>query len=102
MLEFNERSLTVKIDTSKCDACSSKACAAACAKYARGLLVIDEQGHASVGGKTPEEVMRLGTECLACEYACKTKGMNAIVIDVPITGLDEYLQKRGLDNPAEQ
>ena len=102
MFEFNEKSLTVKIDTSKCPACTSKACAAACAKYARGFLVIDEAGCASLGGKSQEEVLRLGTECLACEYACRSKGMNAIQIDVPIAGLDEYVSKRALANPAQE
>jgi hypothetical protein len=96
MLEFAERSLTVKIDTSKCADCQSKACAAACKKYARGLLVIDENGKASVAHLSKEEILRLGTECLACEYACKFYGRDAIVIDVPIAGLDEYKKKRGL------
>lgn len=94
MLEFAEKSLKVKIDTSKCDTCETKACADACKKYARGLLGIDEQGRASVAHRTPDEVMRLGTECLACEFACKFHGNGAIKIDVPVEGLDEYLQKR--------
>jgi hypothetical protein len=33
---------------------------------------------------------------LACEYACWQRGKDAIRIDVPIKGLDEYLKKRGL------
>jgi Fe-S-cluster-containing dehydrogenase component len=95
-MEFAEKSLKVKIDTSKCETCQSKACADACKKYARGLLVIDENGKASVGNRSEEEVLRLGTECLACEYACKFYGNDAIEIDIPITGLDEYLKKRNL------
>ncbi|AET65911.1 hypothetical protein Desor_0192 [Desulfosporosinus orientis DSM 765] len=94
MLEFAEKSLTVRIDTSKCDACETKACAEACKKYARGLLGIDDKGRASVAHHDADEVLRLGTECLACELACKTKGNNAITIEVPVKGLDEYLQKR--------
>jgi len=94
MLEFAEKSLTVKIDTSKCDTCETKACAEACKKFARGLLGIDDKGRASVAHRDTEEVLRLGTECLACELACKTKGNNAITIEVPVKGLDEYLAKR--------
>ncbi|NMA70155.1 MAG: hypothetical protein GX958_12185 [Desulfitobacterium sp.] len=96
MLEFAEKSCKVRIDTSKCDTCETKACAEACKKYARGLLGIDEQGRASVAHLTDEEVLRLGTECLACEFACKFRGNDAITIEVPVKGLDEYLEKRGL------
>ncbi|HZK85957.1 MAG TPA: hypothetical protein VFC58_15110 [Desulfosporosinus sp.] len=94
MLEFAERTLTVKIDTSKCDTCKTKACADACKKYARGVLGIDDQGRASVAHRSEEEILRLGSECLACELACKSHGNNAITIEIPIKGLDEYLQKR--------
>lgn len=94
MLEFAEKTLIVRIDTSKCDTCETKACADACKTYARGLLGIDDQGRASVAHRNAEEVLRLGTECLACELACKTKGNNAITIEIPVKGLDEYLLKR--------
>lgn len=94
MLEFAERTLIVKIDTSKCDTCETKACADACKKYARGVLGIDDQGRASVAHRSAEEILRLGTECLACELACKNSGNDAITIEIPIKGLDEYIQKR--------
>lgn len=94
MLDFAEKSINVRIDTSKCDTCETKACAEACKKFARGLLGIDDKGRASVAHRNEEEVLRLGTECLACELACKTKGNNAITIEVPVKGLDEYLAKR--------
>ncbi|MPN14598.1 hypothetical protein SDC9_161925 [bioreactor metagenome] len=96
MLEFAEKSCTITIDTSKCDSCETKACADACQKYARGLLGIDDQGRASVAHRSNEEVLRLGTECLACEFACKFRGNDAIRIEVPVSGLDEYLKKRSL------
>lgn len=94
MMEFFEKSCKITIDTSRCDQCETKACVAACKKYARGLLALDEQGRATVAHHTPEEVIRLGTECLACEFACKFDGKDAIRIDVPIAGLDEYKAKR--------
>lgn len=96
MLEFAEKSCTIRIDTSKCETCGSKACADACKKYARGLLGIDDHGRASVAHRNDEEILRLGTECLACEFACKFRGNDAIRIDVPVAGLDEYLKKRCL------
>jgi hypothetical protein len=95
MLEIKEKSITINIDTSKCDTCETKACAAACKKYARGLLQIAD-GKPSVEHLGAEEVLRLGTECLACEIACKFEGNKALTIDVPITGLDAYQAKRGL------
>ncbi|MGI6449448.1 MAG: hypothetical protein ACOX3R_03865 [Desulfitobacteriia bacterium] len=95
MLEIKEKSITVKIDTSKCDTCETKACAAACKKFARGYLQIVD-GRPSVEHLSAEEILRLGTECLACEIACRFDGNKAIEIDVPIEGLDAYLAKRGL------
>ncbi len=95
MLEIKEKTISVKIDTSKCDTCETKACAAACKTYARGLLQIKD-GRPSVEHLRADEVLRLGTECLACELACKFEGNQAIKIDVQIEGLDNYLAKRGL------
>ena len=95
MLEFAEKGITVKIDTSKCDTCETKACATACKKYARGLLQIKD-GKPSVEHLNEDGILRLGTECLACEFACTFDGNKAIEIDVPIVGMDEYLTKRGL------
>lgn len=96
MLEIREKSITVKIDTSKCDRCETKACAAACKKYARGILQIVE-GKPSVAHLSADEALRLGTECLACEIACKFDGNKALTIDVPIEGIDEYIAKRAIN-----
>ncbi len=90
-MEFKERSMTVTIDTSKCLECTSKACVEACKKYDRGLLQLKD-GKPSVEHLSPDEVIRRGTECLACEYACWQNGFNVIRISIPIKGLDEYLR----------
>jgi len=95
VLEIKEKSITIRIDTSKCDTCETKACAAACKKYARGYLAIKD-GIPSVEHVSQDEILRLGTECLACEIACKFDGNKALEIEVPIDGLDDYLAKRGL------
>ena len=76
-MEIKEKSSTVSIDVSKCLSCETKACVAACKKYARGILELKD-GVPSVEHLTAEEVLRLGT------------------IDVPVAGLPEYLAKRGL------
>ena len=95
-MEFEEGTIKVTIDTSKCPDCTTKACVEACKVYSRGILQLSD-GIPSVGHLAPEEVKRRGTECLACEYACWQRGFNAIHIEVPIRGLDDYLRKRGLN-----
>ena len=72
-MEIKEKSSTVSIDVSKCLSCETKACVAACKKYARGILELKD-GVPSVEHLTAEEVLRLGTECLACEFACTFHG----------------------------
>jgi hypothetical protein len=94
-MEFEERTIKVVIDTTKCPDCSSKACVNACQVYARGILQLND-GIPSVSHLSPEEVKRKGTECLACEYWCQKRGLDAIRIEVPIKGLDEYLSKHNL------
>ena len=90
-MEFHEQTITVSIDESKCAACESKACIAACKTYARGILVLKD-GVPAVEG----DAKRLGTECLACEYECWLRGKGAIAIEAPIPGLDEYRKKLGI------
>ena len=90
-MEFKERSIEVRIDIARCAECTTKACIEACKTYARGILQLEED-HPSVSHLSPEDVARRGTECLACEYACRQRGKQAIHIDIPIKGLDNYLR----------
>lgn len=94
-MDFEETTIKVTIDTSKCPDCTTKACVEACKVYDRGILQLND-GIPSVSHISPEEIKRKGTECMACEYACWQRGKDAIRINVPIKGLDEYLKKRGL------
>lgn len=94
-MEFEERTIKVIIDTTKCPDCVSKACIDACNLYNRGILQLSD-GRPSMSYLSPDEVRRKGTECLACEYECWQRGNNAIRIEIPIKGLDEYLEKRNL------
>ena len=99
MLYFDERTITVSIDTDRCLQCRTKACIAACRTYARGILELKD-GAPSVDHRDEEGVKRGGTECLACEFECLFRGLGAVAIDVPIKGLPEYLARRGLP-PAD-
>lgn len=94
-MEFEESTIKVIIDTTRCSSCISKACIEACKVYSRGLLQLSD-GMPSVSQFNPEEIRRNGTECLACEYACWQQGNNAIHIEIPIKGLADYLRKRSL------
>jgi hypothetical protein len=86
--------MTVTVDTAACRSCASKACVTACEKYSRGMLRL-EDGAPSVAHLSDEEVRRQGTECLACEHACRLRGAGALSIDVPVEGLDAYLAAGG-------
>jgi len=90
VLEFAERTIVVRIDTAACGACETKACVSACGTYSRGILRLSD-GVPSVAHLAPSEVVRKGTECLACEHACRVRGREALSIEVPIEGLEEHL-----------
>jgi len=64
--------------------------------YNRGILQLRD-GRASVSHLSSDEIIRRGTECLACEYECWQRGNNAIYIDVPVKGLDDYRRKRNME-----
>jgi len=89
VLEFAERTITVRIDTAVCAGCETKACVSACETYSRGILRLRD-GLPTVEHLTTSEVIRKGTECLACEYECRVRGKGALSIEVPIQGLDDY------------
>jgi len=92
-MEFHERTIKIIIDESKCDDCTTHACADACKTFSRGILGLKE-GKPAVKDSA-DELVRKGTECLACEYACWLKGKGAITIEAPIKGLSEYRQRHG-------
>jgi Fe-S-cluster-containing hydrogenase component 2 len=93
-MHFEEKTIKVIIDESKCAGCKTHACADACKLYSRGILVIKD-GKPALGGDAAY-AERVGTECLACEYECWFRGNKAITIEAPIAGLDEYRKKHGI------
>ncbi len=90
-MEFQEKTIKIVIDEVKCQKCETKACILACKTYARGILVLKD-GVPSVQG----DPLRLGTECLACEYECRIRGNGALKIEAPTPGLEEYRLKMGI------
>ena len=93
-MQFEERTIKVIIDDSRCLDCKTHACAAGCKLFDRGILVIKD-GKPVLAGDA-EFAKRVGTECLACEYECWFRGNKAITIEAPIPGLNEYKRKHGV------
>ena len=93
-MHFEEQTIKVIIDESKCVGCKTHACVAGCKLYDRGILVLKD-GMPALGGDAVF-ARRVGTECLACEYECWFRGNKAITIEAPIPGLDEYREKHGI------
>lgn len=88
--EFEEQTIKVIIDLSRCPECETKACAKACELFSRGMLVIRDGVPTLKEGVDPK---RMGTECLACEEECMLRGFNTIRIEAPIPGLNEWINK---------
>jgi succinyl-CoA synthetase beta subunit len=77
------------IDHERCKNCAAKPCVDSCGAK---ILKFDEQGCA-VLNVTPQEAKKgRCTECLACELACQFDGNKAILIELPIPGLDEAIE----------
>jgi dissimilatory sulfite reductase (desulfoviridin) alpha/beta subunit len=83
----------VCIDHDKCRVCRTMACVDACELHGVGILAI--LNGRPVLTVSLEEAKRRDTECLACELACDLRGNKAIVISLPIAGLQEYRDKHG-------
>lgn len=88
MFEFKERTIRVIVDDSKCPDCKTKACVKGCSLYDRGILRLQAGKPAIL--MSASEAARSGTECLACEFECWFRGLNAIKIEAPMPELDEY------------
>ncbi|MCX6560491.1 MAG: acetate--CoA ligase family protein [Candidatus Aminicenantes bacterium] len=76
----------LSIDQSRCTACVSKGCVGACTP---GILKL-EQGRPVLAVSAEEAGKGKCTECLACEIYCRYHEQAAILIQLPIPGLDDY------------
>lgn len=90
---FSTRTGQVCIDHNKCGGCRTVACVDACQRYGAGIL--GAENGKPVLKVSLEEAKRRGTECLACEQECAVHGEKAIVISLPIAGLEEYRERHG-------
>jgi succinyl-CoA synthetase beta subunit len=80
---------TVTFDHSVCATCESKVCVQECA---REILSLNDAGLPELN-ITPEEAKRgRCVECLACEVDCTFLGAGGGKIDLPIPGMDGYME----------
>jgi succinyl-CoA synthetase beta subunit len=81
---------TVTFDHALCSSCESKICISSCVP---GILELD--GECPVLNISEQDAQTGGcTECLACEVECYFEGNAGGWVDLPIPGLQEYLEKR--------
>jgi len=83
---FDTMTGKLSIDHGRCVSCQDKPCVESCTAK---ILKFNEGGR-PVLNITPQEAKKgRCTECLACELACQFQGNKAILIDLPIPGLDK-------------
>ena len=82
---------TVTYDHTLCAACVSKVCVEECVPQ---ILALNEEG-CPVLNITPEEAKKgRCIECLACDVACYFNGAGGGYVELPIPGLEDYLDGR--------
>jgi len=92
-LEFEVRSGgTVRIDLEKCESCETKACVKICNAPWMGQILELKDGVPALKHSLEEVKRGACTEDLGCELECELHGNKAIVITLPVPGLDEYLE----------
>jgi ferredoxin-like protein FixX len=80
---------TITYDHSICAVCESKVCVKECA---RQILSLNEEGLPELNISREEAQKGRCVECLACEVDCTFLGAGGGKIELPIPGLDEYLE----------
>ena len=91
-LEFKVRSGgTITIDLDLCVDCESRVCLEVCSVQG-GPLELDEARGVPGLRMSYTEIERGGcVECLGCELDCSLNGLNAVMIELPLDRLGEYL-----------
>ncbi|MEM3464499.1 MAG: hypothetical protein QW667_02770 [Candidatus Bathyarchaeia archaeon] len=89
-MEFETRTGKLTLDETKCSKCTTYACVKACSLYGAHLFRINLKEKRPEPLYSAEDLKRLCTECLACEQECFLKGFNAITIELPLPGLEEF------------
>lgn len=97
-LEFEVRSGgTIRIDLEKCKSCETKACVKMCNATGMGQILELKDGVPALKHSLEEVKRGACTEDLGCELDCELYGNKAIVINLPVPKLDDYLE-----NSSEQ
>ncbi len=85
MLEFNLFSGgKIRIDTSICSRCRTKACIKNCRSSKSGPVLVIKDGIPATDYSKDELRKGACTECLACELDCQLYGKEAIKITLPL------------------
>lgn len=79
----------LSMDHAKCPGCKTKGCVPACAP---GILKLTD-GRPVLAIPAEEAKKGKCTECLACEIYCRFHELDAIIVHLPIPGLNEYRNK---------
>lgn len=95
-MEFETRTGKIIIDDSKCPDCTSFACVKACSLYNGALYRINLKEHKPELTYNMADLKRLCTECLACEQECSLRGLNAIIIMLPMPESEKFKKSEGL------
>ena len=84
---FATRTGTISYDHAVCTTCESKACVSAC-----GPGILSTQGGLPVLNISLDDARRgRCIECLACEVECWYQGASGAAIELPIPGVDPYV-----------
>lgn len=98
MYRFKFMTGEIEITHEKCHLCPSKICVSEC--DLQGRMILRLEGGVPLLGVGAAEVERgLCTECLACEFACATRGRGALRVILPVEGLQEWREKH---NPSHR
>jgi len=82
---------TVSMVRSRCPECPTKACVNVCAEQGGPLVLDDALGIPALRPDAGRRGDVSCVECLGCELACDTRGLEAVCIALPIDGFDHYL-----------
>lgn len=82
---------TIRINLDRCTSCTTKACIAACDHNGRNGILALADGRPQLKVMADEARRGACTECLGCEMDCHLLGQQAVTIQLPMSGLDDYL-----------
>jgi hypothetical protein len=85
---------TLTIDLARCEACQAKPCLDVCRTQGGPLVRDPASGLPTVRVSLADIKRGACVECLGCELDCTLHGMQALTIELPLAGFDEYIRPR--------